>query len=317
MHRQAPDMKQPGRYNPSITMPIVDIVVAIVLIVGASLVWHHTRGQAKIQAAQVELLRVRANNSAELAAARNDLATTQRELDEAQCLRDMRAQHLEYVVEQIAAGRGWISGVRKQNEPLVNKVRAQRTEIRDAREQRAGQRREMRRLEQELEWERVLVAELEAQTEQRRTEIVAGGERLRERPASRLPDKSAVAIMTDIATGSPTFLTSISHCVKMVHDWDLGVIGSFGLGRGGKAALAEMGIYASLPLPLRWASFDVVGGIRWRVAGNGDQAPATGSFVGAYVRLAPMPHERFFILAGMVHVHDDQAFRLGVSFGGH
>lgn len=309
-------MKQPGRYNPSLTMPIIDIVAAIVLAVGAGLLWHHTRGEAQIQAEQTERLRAREENAVELSGPRNALAATCRELDEVLHLQDMRAQQLQYLEEQIGTEREDLRRACEQNEPLVNQVRALHVDIETARKRRTIQRNEIREHKRELKDGRALVTALETQAEQRRAEIAAGDEQLREAPPNRLPRRSTVVVMAEFATAGPVFLAGISRSIGTLRNCDLGVLGSFGLHSDGRTALVELGVCADLPLPPHWAALDVVGGIRWQQMRSAGPDPETGPFVAAHVRLAPISRERLFILAGVVLAHHDAALRLGVRLGG-
>ena len=54
--------RHPSQFNPTFRMPLIDIVVAIILIVATRYVWLHTKGEERLHEVQTEVLQASREN---------------------------------------------------------------------------------------------------------------------------------------------------------------------------------------------------------------------------------------------------------------
>ncbi|MBD3236121.1 MAG: hypothetical protein GF330_05425, partial [Candidatus Eisenbacteria bacterium] len=127
-----------SRFNPSLTMPVIDIIVAIVLIVATGFFWFRTKGEAKLEAALADLQAAREQNTAEIAEARENLADTEQELTDIRNERDAKAQYSVFLEEQVEIERQNILDARALEEEYTNTWLDLRSQVQRANLRRAA-----------------------------------------------------------------------------------------------------------------------------------------------------------------------------------
>lgn len=313
-------MEQRSEYNPSLRMPIIDIVVTIVLMVVTAFFWFHTKGQAKLESAAEQLQRSRQENAAELQKSKDALADVEQELTDTRNLCKAKAQYVVFLKERIDVERETIEVCEKQNEQYTDAVLDLRTEITRGRDRRMAYNTDVFETGTKIEGERAEIANLEAQALERNDEIdrldawiAEAHQQLEENPPSRFPVRSALAsayMITD--PGEVVF--SFTLGVKEYGALDLGLIGSLGMGTDGASSVKQGGVFANLPISPHRASIDFEGGVsQFESRENNDSD--TSPFASALIRLAPSAKERLFLIAGPHYSHEDLALRLGLALG--
>jgi hypothetical protein len=314
-------MPSNAHYNPSLRAPIIDIIVAIILIVSAGYVWFHSRGEAELAAAHADLRNARAQNAAELQEALDNKRAVEEELAATIQDRDDQAQIVQFLQDRIEIETQTILESRERDERLTDETLDLRTEIQRGRDRRRAYTTDVFETNQRIEETETIIAGLEGQAQERNDElgrldvwIAEARLALEENPPSRYPEKSGLASVVEVKDESQTVLLSLSREVKGLKAFDLGLLGSLGLSTDGESALKEGGLYANLPLAPRRASIDLEGGISQLQSRKRDYSD-TGPFAGATLRLAPKAGERLFIVGGTRYSHEDLAIRLGLAIG--
>jgi hypothetical protein len=314
-------MGQKQRFNPSLTMPIIDIIVAIVLVVATGYFWFQTKGEAKLEAALTDLAEARTANTAELHDARGNLAEAVQELADIRIERDAKAQYVIFLEEQVEIERQKLVDARQTEEDYTDDWLDLRGQTARARERRLAYNTDIFQTEERIAETTAVNADLVAQLNERgdERERLADWTRtalaeMEADPPSRFPEKGALASVLDISEPGEAVVFSLSGDVAAVGNVKLGVLGSLGLGDGADISIKEGGIYANLALVPRRASLDLEGGIS-QFQSRRDNTSDTGPFAGATFRLAPLRRERFFLLGGARYSHEDLGLRLGVGLG--
>ncbi|MBD3236376.1 MAG: hypothetical protein GF330_06720 [Candidatus Eisenbacteria bacterium] len=303
-----------SRFNPSLTLPVIDIIAAVLIVIAAAVYWMHSRGEERVTAAELQLEQTRAENAELLAEAEAQLQVAEREHQQMVELEEIRREQLDYIEDQIVQQREAIIASRERDEPLMQESSELCAEIDALRDQRSEQRREIRDFEQQVEETDAVVAALSSQTIDRQAEVSRTNQLLQEPPPSRFPATSAVALLAGLGERENDYLLALSRGLTFVRGWQLGLQGSFGLGERDRTVI-EAGLFANLPLPIRGLSFDLVAGYS-HLSGSDEQPSGSDGLYGAHLRFAPRPHERFHIVAGAVQSHEETQARLGISFGG-
>ncbi len=313
--------KPKSRFNPSLTMPIIDILVAIILIVATGYFWFQTKGHEELESIKEDLRQARQRNAEELAATQATLEEARQEYRETIQLRDAKAQFLDFLMEQIDVEREKIAEARDLNETYTNQVLDLRTEIQRSRDRRLAYNSDILDAETRIAEERSDIAALEAQAGERNDYIdqindwiARAEERLQEDPPSRFPERSALASYVEIKDPDQTLVFSLSHELQRMGTIDVGLLGSLGVTTDGGSSLKEGGLYANLPIAPRRASIDFEGGVS-QIESREEDMSDTSPFAGATLRFAPTPKERLFLVAGTRYSHEDLALRLGLALG--
>lgn len=310
-----------SRFNPSLAMPVMDIVVAVLLIAATGFFWFRTKGEAKIEAALADLQAARQQNTAEIQVVRENLARSEQELIDIGNERDAKGQYAVFLEEQVGAERQNIIDARALEEEYTDTWLDLRSQVQRANLRRAAYRTDIFETEQKIDETSAVNADYVAQTTDRNDRLdrldrwirEARGELERD-PPSRFPERSALASVLEVADPGNSIIVSLTHDVTGFGKLRLGLLAGLGLGDGSDTSIKEGGLYANLPLMPRRASIDFEGGISQRISRE-DEEDDLGPFAGATFRLAPLRQERFFILAGTRYSHEDVGMRIGVGLG--
>lgn len=313
--------RHPSQFNPSLRMPLIDILVAIILIVVTRHVWLQTKGEERLNEVQTEVLQARRDNDSSLAATRATLAAAEQEEQDMIHLHDAKEQFLAFLIEQTAAEQAGISAGEQLGDQHDDQLRELSTAIQRARSQRFEYYLEIQTAERSIGAEREDVAALEEQVAERNAHlerldgwIRTAEQRLQEDPPTLFPKKTALSSLVEISDLEESLVFNLTHDLHPLGGFDVGLLGSLGVATDGNASLKEGGLYANLPIKPRRASIDFEAGVSHlesRTAGESDTSP----FAGASLRLAPLSRERFFLVVGTRYGHDDLALRLGLAFG--
>jgi len=313
--------KETSKFNPSLTMPIIDIVVAIILVVSTGYLWFHTKGQEKLAEVRTDLVQAMHENEASLNATRGTLVDAQEDYEQTVQLRDAKEQFLAFLLEQTDYERNKIDESQQLDDQYTNEVLDLRTEIQRGRDRRLAYNSDIMDAESKIAEEQRAIASLEAQARERNGYIdqldgwiLAAEQDLRDNPPSRFPEKSALASLLEIRDPNESLVFNLSHELHRMGTIDLGLLGSLGVATDGEASIKEGGVYANLPVSPRRASIDLETGVSQLQSRSEDKSD-TSPFAGASLRLAPVSGERFFVVAGTRYSHEDLALRLGLAIG--
>ncbi len=307
--------------NPTLTLPVMDIIVAIILIGATGYFWFHSSGETKLANAFRELRETRVENMQELAQTEETRTVAETELQDTIVLRDEKAQYVAFLESRIDVETQSILDARDLDEQYTDDVLDLRTDIQRNRDRRQAYNTDIFEREQKIEVAQGTIDELVVQAEDRngQLELLDGWidhaqAALHRDPPSRFPEKSALSSVYEIKDPRQTILVSLSRELHRVGNLDVGVMGGLGLSTDGESSLKEGGVYANLPLVSRRTSIDFEGGVsHFQPRSEGDDD--LGPFAGATFRFAPQRKERFFLLGGARYSHEDVALRLGLSLG--
>ncbi len=310
-----------NRFNPSLTLPIMDIIVAIILVVATGYFWFHSSGETKLENAFADLREARAGNARELQATREGVANTEEELARAREMRDAKARYVEFLETQIDQETQAIADAQDLDERYTDEVLDLRTDIQRNRDRRQAYNTDIFEREEKIAESEGRIDNLAAQVEDRNNQLgrlddwIAEAElRWAADPPSRFPQQSALSSVYEIKDPHQTIMVSLSRGLRNIGGLNVGLMGGLGLSTDGESSLKEGGLFANLPLLARRSSIDFEGGLSHyqpRAAGDDDLSP----FAGATFRFAPRRDERLFLLGGARYSHEDVALRLGLSLG--
>ena len=308
-------------FNPSLRMPVIDIIVALILMSLTGYFWFHSTGEAKLETAFDDLQATRDANAADLAEARAGLAEDEQELQETIEVRDAKAQFVDFLLQRIEIETTTIAENQVLDELYTDQVLDLGTDIQRGRDRRLAYNSDILATNRKIDEEQGAVGNLEAQAGERTDElarldiwIANARQELDKNPPSRFPAKSALASLVEIKDANRSVLVSLSHEIRKVRGLDLGLIGSLGLTTSGSASIKEGGLYANLPIANRRASIDFEGGVS-RFESREEVQSDTSPFAGANVRFAPNPKERIYVIGGARYSHEDLALRVGLALG--
>ncbi|MCK4306110.1 MAG: hypothetical protein KAY24_17855 [Candidatus Eisenbacteria sp.] len=314
-------MKVPAGFNPSLRMPIVDIVVACVLVVVTGYFWFHTKGETKLENSKNKLRSTQAENAAELQATIQTRIDAQEELKATILSRDDNAQIVEFLKDRIEIEREAIREAQERDERYTDEVLDLRTNIQRSRGQRRANRTDVMEADRSIEELRGLVADLEDQSRERNEEIarlddwiLSAQVELERNPASHFPEKSGLTSLVAVTKDDQAVLVGLSLAVKVLGPVDVGIAGSLGLSTDGETSCKEGGLYANLPVVPHRTSIDFEGGVS-NVESRKNSRSETDPFAGATLRFAPSRGQRLFLTGGARYSHEELAVRLGVALG--
>ena len=302
-------------------MPIIDIVVAVILMVTTGYFWYHTKGVAKLQSAYDAYWEATETNQTDLARTQALLAEAEQELEDTRNLRDAKAEYAAFLEGRIEAEIQAIEDSRHLDEDYTDEVLDLRTQIQRSRDKRLAYKTDILETERKIAEATAVNDDLEAQALERNHEMarldlwIADAQSVLEAdPPSRFPKRSALAAVADISDPAQTMMLSLSYGLTSMGNLDVGVLGSLGLATDGSTSLKEGAVFANLPIVPRKASIDFEGGISQFESREEDRSSTT-PYAGASLRFAPSAKERLFLLAGTRYSHEDLALRLGLALG--
>ncbi len=314
-------MSERKAYNPSMTMPIVDILVALILVVVTGYFWMSTKGEAKLADSQAKLEEARQENAAIIVSEEEKLVAKVEELATLEIRSEELVQQVEFLkVKQDDEARA-IEEAIILNDEYMNEMLDLRTEIQRTKDQRISYNTDIFETNQRIDEMEANNADMLVRVSDRNNEVsrldvwIAEAERIElAEPTSRLPVKSSVASAIDISDPDQKVVFSLSREVHNLKGLDMGLLGSLGLSVDGNSSIKEGGVYANMPLTHRRTSIDFEGGIS-QLESREENKSSVSPFAGATFRFAPNPQERLFLLAGTRFSHEDMALRFGVSLG--
>jgi hypothetical protein len=313
-------MSRPA-FNQSLTMPVVDLVVAAILIFTTGYFWMDTKGEAKLADSKAQLETARVENATEVTRIEGKLADQEVNLENTQKDEQDKAAYVEFLKVKKDTEDQLIAEAAELNEIYTDDMLDLRTDIQRSKDRRIGYNTDIFETDKKIETMEAANADMLARVNDRNGEesrlnvwIADAEQREVFEPTSRLPDKSSVASVIDISDPSQSVVLSLAYQLQKVSGMDMGLIGSLGLGVDGESAIKEGGIFANLPLTHRRTSIDFEGGIS-QFESRKENISDTSPFAGATFRFAPNPKERLFLLAGTRYAHEDLALRLGLAFG--
>jgi len=313
------------RFNPSLRMPIIDIVVALLLVVASGYFWFQNQGRARLAAGRESWREAQLNNHEEIRRGLADLEQARRELAQAKADRDAKAEEARWLEEQCHVEQQRIAEGQQLDQEFTDRLLDLRMHITRLREQRGALNSDVFQAEARIREHRSRNADLEAQALERVREVERIGQwiaeaqaELRENPVSRFPERSSLSSVVEFAgigdDPEERFVFSLARGFTRIGALDVVFLGSLGLSGGGDSSLKEGGVFANLPLAHRRASLDFEGGVSQLQSRLYDDKK-TGPFAGATLRLAPLRRERLFLLAGTRYSQEDLGLRLGLGLG--
>ncbi len=308
-------------FNPSLTLPIVDIIVAVILVVATGYFWFHSSGETRLANAFQNLRETRADNAAELAEVQQNLAKAEQDLKNMREQRDAKARYVEFLETQIDVETQAIADAQERDEQYTNEVLDLRTEIQRNRDRRQAYNSDIFEREEKIETATGRIDDLVAQVDDRNDQldrldewITEAEVQLAQDPPSRFPTQSAFSSLYEIKDPHQTVVMGLSHGLRRLGSLNVGVMGGLGLSTDGESSIKEGGVFANLPLIPRRSSIDFEGGLsHYQPRHEGDDD--LGPFAGATFRFAPRREERLFLLGGARYSHEDVALRFGLSLG--
>jgi hypothetical protein len=308
-------------FNPKLTMPIFDIIIALLLIVATGYFWFQTAGKERVAEGHEGLRSARAQNAADLASAEQNLADVEQELVETRAERDGKAAQVVWLEDQVELEQERITEYERLDQEYTDRLLDLRLEIQRVRDQRAAYNTDIYEAENDISGTNERIGDLVAQAQERNDELarldswIAQAEaELEANPPSRFPDRSSLASVVEITDPEERLVVSLARGLTRVGNLDVGLLGSLGLSRGAESSLKEGGLFANLLLMPRKASIDFEGGIS-QLSSRAEEKDDTGVFGAATLRYAPTRRERLFLLAGTRYSHEDIGLRLGLGFG--
>jgi len=309
------------QYNPKLTMPVLDIVIALILIAATGYFWFQTAGKERLAEGREGLCNARAQNAEDLASAGQNLVDVQNELIEIRAERDAKAEQVAWLADQVELEQEQIVEYERLDEEYTDRLLDLRLEIQQVRDRRMAYNTDIYETENDITAADERIGDLVAQAEERNDKLarldswIAGAEaELEANPPSRFPERSSLASIVEITDPEERVVLSLARGIMRVGTLDVGLLGSLGLSRGAGSSLKEGGLFANLVLAPRRASVDFEGGIS-QLSSREENKDQTDAFAAATLRFAPMKRERFFLLAGTRYGHDDLGLRLGLGFG--
>jgi len=311
-------------FNPSLGLPVTDILVAAVLVFATGYFWFQTTGQDQLEQGYEEWRQARARNAQELREARGGLQADKEDLAEIKAQRDAKAQMVVFLEEQIQQEQDNIEEGQRLDQEYTDRLLDLRLDIQEIRDRRMAYNTDIFEAEGKIETATEETDQLSAQAMERNEEIarieegiLAARTALEHDPPSRFPERSSLASVVELAATDEMderFVVSLARGFHRVGALDVGLLGSLGLGSGANSSIKEGGLFANLLLAHRRASIDFEGGISQLQSRETDESE-TSPFAGATLRLAPYRRERLFLLAGTRYSHEDLGLRLGLGFG--
>jgi len=315
-------MAKNEQYNPSLTMPIIDMIVAVIIIVVSGYVWFHGPGVENLRNAHRQYEEARKKNQEDLQQAMAALEEARKELEETKREREMLKQDLEVLAKRYDEEIQRIRGARRLSEQYTDEVLDLGNSIQRAKDERRALNGEVYETTQQIAQVQAEIDALEQEARERNEEIarieqwIAEAKAyLEENPPSRFPEKSSFASALDIGSDpGGAVVLSLAREITEVGKLNVGVKGGVGVGEE-HSSLKEGLLFATLPIIHRKTSLAFEGGVS-HLQVPGERKSQLSPFAGASFRFAPFGKERVFLTAGPRYSHEDVGLRVGVAFGG-
>jgi len=314
-------MAQQNKFNPTLRLPIIDIIVALLLIVATGYFWFETTGKARLAASFQGLRDARAQNAADIEAARQNVANGEDELAQAIRTREGKKEQMIWLENQMRSEQEKIAQYEEKDLVFTDRLLDLRLAVQEVRDRRMAYNTDIYEAEKQIGETNTEVADLTAQALERNNElgrlavyIAQAQDELENDPPSRFPEHSSLASVVDMTDTEGRVMVSLARRVKDFGRLNFGLLGSLGLGEGAESSVKEGGLFANVLLVPRRASIDFEGGIS-QLTVRGEDEQNTSPFAGATLRFAPTRRERLFLLAGTRYSHEDLGLRVGLGFG--
>lgn len=309
-----------SKYNVSFFLPILDLVVFVLLFVGAAKYWYDTRGQEQIVESAAIVEEARKENIKAVEDRREAIEFARAAKQDVIFDKEAKIKQAEMIDQQIKVEHERIQAGDRRTRELTDLFSQTRGEINRTDEQRRTKMQEILERREEIAQFESDVAELRAQVDDslsvrsRIQEQIAALHRERQRdPLSIFPPGAAVASLVEIENDDQFFMISLSGVVKEFGNINVGLTGNLGLANNTENSIKEGGVFLNIPLAFRRASLDLESGLG-SMRGSSGKDDVTG-YVGATLRYAPFYKERFFLLAGTKYRESDANVRVGIGFG--
>ncbi|MBD3337371.1 MAG: hypothetical protein GF355_17805 [Candidatus Eisenbacteria bacterium] len=307
-------------YNPSLLMPIVDVVVGVALFVGAGVIWFNSRGQEQIIEAREQLQETRRQQRVELAELEGEIVEAQDELVAIQNERQAKQQYVEALEQRIETETGKIEDAEELDRRYTDRLLDLREDIEVAQDAlsgyRAGVAEESERIDRrsaELDSLQSIALARSRRVSELENEIAEARAVRRHDPWSIFPVHGGFMAAYEIGDEDNRIVAGLSHDIFDIQNLRVGLQGALGLSSQEETSLKEGGVYLNIPLIFRRASVEVGAGLQGTQVGNEDTE--YDPYLSGLFRLAPMRSERFFLLGGPQLSPENVAFRLGLGIG--
>jgi hypothetical protein len=307
-------------YNPSLLMPIIDIIVAVALFAGTAALWYNTRGQEQVIAAREGLDAIRQEQANELAVRSLEIDDYGQQLVDVQNDHESKKQYVAFLDQRIEDETAKIKDGRAKDRRYTDVLLELRDDIRLATDEMRGNEAGVTEEEDRITRRQSEIDSLQAEVLTREREISdlenQTAEALairRHDPISIFPVKAGFLAAYEVNDENTRFVVGLSHDVFSLRNLRLGVQGVLGLSSDENSSLKEGGVYLNIPLIFRRASIEVGAGLSGQKQGALDTE--YDPYLSGHFRLAPIRRERFFLLGGPHLTAETVGFRLGVGIG--
>ena len=154
-------MKANESFNPSLKRPILDLILALVLIVAGGFVWFHQNGAVALAGAAEQLNQTYLENQTELKKSQAALERSRQELEEIRAERDSKAAYLEFLKDRIDQEQRALHEDWERQRPFVESAAGLSTEIDRYQDLTRAYRTDIIETQWKIETKRLEVAELE------------------------------------------------------------------------------------------------------------------------------------------------------------
>ncbi|MBU1700310.1 MAG: hypothetical protein KJ970_19045 [Candidatus Eisenbacteria bacterium] len=307
-------------YNPSLLLPIIDVIVGLTLLIGAGYIWYNTRGQEQIIEAQEQLDMTRRQQTDEIKTINQMIAEREDELVNIRNEQLAKTQYVQFLQERIEMETTQISEGREKDRRYTDELLELRDDIRIARDELKGnlagvaeEDGRVRRRTSELDSLKVESLVRQQRVSALENEIAEARAVRRHDPWSIFPIQTGFLAAYEYGDKDQRFIAGLSQDLMDIQNLKLGIQGVLGLSSSENRSLKEGGLYLNVPLIFRRASLEFGAGIQGTTEGAGDTN--VDPYASANFRLAPIRSERFFLLGGPYYTGSNTAIRLGLGFG--
>jgi hypothetical protein len=307
-------------YNPSLVLPVIDVIVGITLLVGAGYVWYNTRGQEQILETREQLEMTRRQQADEIDGINREIAQREEELVDIINEQKAKEQYVQFLQERIDMETAKIDEGRELDRQYTDQLLDLRDDIRIAQDELRGnlagvaeEDGRIRRRSSELDSLKAEALGRQQRISDLENEIAEARAVRRHDPWSIFPIRTGFMAAYEYGDQDKRFIAGLSQDLMDIQNLKLGVQGVLGLSSDNDRSLKEGGLYLNVPLIFRRASLEFGAGIQGTKEGAADTE--VDPYASAQFRLAPIRSERFFLLGGPYYTGSNTAVRLGVGFG--
>jgi hypothetical protein len=308
------------RYNPSLLMPVIDVIVGIALFAGAAFLWYNTRGQEQVFVAREGLEQIRQEQQNELVARQLEIDERGQSLVDVQNDHEAKKQYVTFLAQRIDVETVAIEDGRDKDRKYTDVLLGLRDDIRKAEDElRANEARvteeddRIARRQSEVDSLQAEVLDRERRISELENETAEALAVRRHDPYSIFPTKAGFLAAYELNDEADRFVAGLSHDVFDLQNLRFGLQGVVGLSSEENTSLKEGGLYLNIPLIFRRASIEVGAGLSGTRVGA--QSTQYDPYVSGHFRLAPLRRERLFLLGGPHLTGETVGFRLGLGIG--